>query len=80
MPCCRATNSDEDKEHDELTQRLGQQVVDLEDQEAKHHAELSKLETEGSMLEVELRQRKSAQLRAASDIEQTLAGLIGDHK
>jgi uncharacterized protein YhaN len=73
-------HSDEDKEHDELTERLGQQVVELEDQAAKHAAELSKLETGTSMLEAELRQRKSAQLRAASDIEQTLAGLVGDHK
>eukprot|EP01046_Picozoa_sp_COSAG06_P042644 COSAG06_NODE_5463_length_3461_cov_9.442496_3_plen_56_part_00 len=54
-------------------------MVELEDQAAKHHAELSKLETEVSMLEAELRQRKSAQLRAASDVEQTLAGLVGEH-
>jgi len=75
-----AGTRDEDKQHDELTERLGQQVVELEDQAAKHDAELSKLETDTSMLEAELRQRKSAQLRAASDIEQTLAGLVGDHK
>jgi capsule polysaccharide export protein KpsE/RkpR len=70
---------EEDKEHDDLTGRLGQQVVELEDQAAKHAANLSKLQTEVDMIQVELRQRKSVQLRAASDVEQTLAGLVGEH-
>ena len=79
MPRVAVLHSDENKEHDEVMEQLGKQVVELEDQAAKHHAELSKLETDARLLEVELRQRRSARLRAASDIEETLAGLVGKH-
>ena len=76
---CLCARREEDQAHDDLTGRLGKQVVELEDQAAKHGADLSKLQTEVDMINVELRQRKSTQLRAASDVEQTLAGLVGEH-
>ena len=66
-------------EHDELTERLGRQVAEVESQAARHQADLSKLQTEIDVLQAELRQRKSAQLRASRDVEQALAGLVEEH-
>lgn len=66
-------------EHDELTERLGRQVAEVESQAARHQADLSKLQTEIDVLQAELRQRKSAQLRGSRDVEQALAGLVEEH-
>ena len=48
---------DED-EHDELTQKLGNQIIGLEDRAAKHAAELSKVQAEAAVLSAELTQRQ----------------------
>ena len=54
-------------------------MAEVESQAARHQADLSKLQTEIDVLQAELRQRKSAQLRASRDVEQALAGLVEEH-
>lgn len=69
----------EDAEHDAVTADLGQRVGELEASAAAQGRERTALETSVALLSAELRQRFSAQRRAACDVQEELAQLVVNH-
>ena len=73
------TTLEDRHEHDDLTAHLSRQLANLEDAANTHRATKTRLDAEIAMVNIELKQRKSARLRVTEDVERTLAALIKGH-